>query len=345
MEELLNSGNHSDLVITCPYNVTDGSACWKEFNVHKCILTAKSSVFDAMFNHDMTEHRDKVIKITDISARIMKLMLRFVYSQDTSILQNLSYNDVLYLLEAANKYNIVPLTLACQKRMGSLLNIENVMDTLDVAEKYDAQLLENSCINFIVMNCANLRKREDFTRIKHKPEVHLKLTDAVMLEKEELQAEISRNSRGMAVPPTSTIYQHAHPIIPHHHHLAPDGMLVQYPLVHHAIHQQAVPIQRHPAPVAMQANVRAPAPRFPPAGQNNGNNNNNNHRLVAPNGQHIRVPLHNHAAHQNMVNALRMQLQHLDIAPNAELNANAGGQHNIQMHHHHNAMPNAVHHN
>ena len=70
----------------------------KDFQAHKCILSARSPVFGAMFQHDMKEAKENHVDIEDVEVEVFEVMLRFIYTD------KISSDDVtIDLLKAADK--------------------------------------------------------------------------------------------------------------------------------------------------------------------------------------------------------------------------------------------------
>ena len=61
----------SDCVVAC-----EG----REFRCHKNILASRSTVFDAMFTHDMEENRKSKVDIVDLDGDTVHDMIRYIYS-------------------------------------------------------------------------------------------------------------------------------------------------------------------------------------------------------------------------------------------------------------------------
>ena len=62
MENLLDTGTLTDVTIKCDK---------KTIKVHKAVLSARSAVFRAMFNHDMRENKNNEIVITVTKTQII----------------------------------------------------------------------------------------------------------------------------------------------------------------------------------------------------------------------------------------------------------------------------------
>lgn len=93
MQALLDSGKFSDVKL-----VVGG----KEFPAHKAILSARSSVFQAMFDQPPKESQDNRIEITDIEGEVFQELLRYIYTLRTPALERfdaqlLATADKVYL--------------------------------------------------------------------------------------------------------------------------------------------------------------------------------------------------------------------------------------------------------
>ena len=73
----------------------------KELKAHKAILTARSPVFAAMFEHDCKEKQESKVEIIDFSFEAFKELLKFVYTGQVQLEQFAGE-----LLEASDKVRI-----------------------------------------------------------------------------------------------------------------------------------------------------------------------------------------------------------------------------------------------
>ncbi len=72
----------------------------REFRCHKAILVSRSTVFAAMFHHDMEESKHNRVEVKDMDSDVMADMLRFIYTGKASNLDTMAAD----LLAAADKY-------------------------------------------------------------------------------------------------------------------------------------------------------------------------------------------------------------------------------------------------
>ncbi|CAF1549568.1 unnamed protein product, partial [Rotaria magnacalcarata] len=74
-QSLLDNPVYSDVTLVCGH---------KEFPVHKAILSARSKVFQAMFEHKMLENERARVEIEDIDGDIIFEILRFIYADNVA---------------------------------------------------------------------------------------------------------------------------------------------------------------------------------------------------------------------------------------------------------------------
>ncbi|KAL3100496.1 hypothetical protein niasHS_000199 [Heterodera schachtii] len=165
MKLLLTNGDGADI----QFLVGQGEE--KEvLKAHKSILMAASDVFEAMFRFDAQNAKTKTsssaellqsVEITDIDANVFKVMLSFIYTEDSS---GLTGDNLIAVLYAAKKYHISLLAKACAD-----FPLENELPNVFLA--YDqAQLLVEKdfafrCLDYIDRKAETLFGSEEFLQI------------------------------------------------------------------------------------------------------------------------------------------------------------------------------------
>uniref|UniRef100_A0A0K0EZI4 Speckle-type POZ protein (inferred by orthology to a human protein) n=1 Tax=Strongyloides venezuelensis TaxID=75913 RepID=A0A0K0EZI4_STRVS len=145
-------------------------------SVHKFMLIAHSSVFNAMFKHKETkESEEKTIKIVDAELPALKMMIDYIYSG--MIPELLSNDEIIDLLQLADKYDIKPLNHLCQDRLKLRLTKSNVCELLIVSEACKAQSLMNACIELVAKNLKHIVESEKWSEMEN---THPKLLGHVM---------------------------------------------------------------------------------------------------------------------------------------------------------------------
>lgn len=125
----------------------------QEFKAHKSVLAARSPVFNAMFEHEMEESKKNRVEINDVDPEVFKEMMRFIYTGKAPNLDKMADN----LLAAADKYALERLKVMCEEALCSNLSVENVADTLVLADLHSAEQLKAQAIDFI-NRCSVLRQ-------------------------------------------------------------------------------------------------------------------------------------------------------------------------------------------
>ncbi|XP_023608207.1 speckle-type POZ protein-like isoform X4 [Myotis lucifugus] len=114
---------------------------------------ARSPVFNAMFEHEMEESKKNRVEINDVDPEVFKEMMRFIYTGKAPNLDKMADN----LLAAADKYALERLKVLCEEALCSNLSVENVADTLVLADLHSAEQLKAQAIDFI-NRCSVLRQ-------------------------------------------------------------------------------------------------------------------------------------------------------------------------------------------
>ncbi|XP_065204311.1 speckle-type POZ protein-like [Planococcus citri] len=123
----------------------------KNYPVHKVILAARSSVFNAMFRNDMQENQKNHIMITDMEQEAFEEMLHYIYTGEMRRLDEWAFE----LLPAADKYDLEELKKGCEGILITKLSAENVGKILVLADMHNAEELKASALRFIKVNYSN----------------------------------------------------------------------------------------------------------------------------------------------------------------------------------------------
>ena len=120
---------------------------------HRAILTARSPVFAAMFQHNMQENRTNETEVTDVTPAAFKALLRFIYTDHCEV-GSLAEE----ILVAANKYDIQELKQICARKLRKNLTVENAARLLVLSDLHQVNDLKDGAIRFINENAAAVMK-------------------------------------------------------------------------------------------------------------------------------------------------------------------------------------------
>ncbi|KAL3081517.1 hypothetical protein niasHT_037239 [Heterodera trifolii] len=138
------------------------------FRAHKHILKLVSNVFEAMFRYDdqnvkneaPSAEQSKAVEIPDVEPQAFKVMLSFSYADDLS---ELSGDNAMAVLYAANKYNISALVDKCLQI--PIKNLSNVFMAYVLAHRLDLEDFARQCLRYICQNTGELFRSEEFLQI------------------------------------------------------------------------------------------------------------------------------------------------------------------------------------
>jgi speckle-type POZ protein len=154
-EKLLETNKFHDVILNCSTGSSE-----KEFKAHKAILSVRSPVFQAMFENDLEEAKNNVVRISDIDPVVLKDLLSFIYCGKIT-----NFENSCDLFVAADKYQIEDLMDYCHRWLLNNINEHNLIHCLRLAETYNKKELKENAIEFFIKNeskMTNLMENKDW---------------------------------------------------------------------------------------------------------------------------------------------------------------------------------------
>ncbi|XP_042903335.2 TD and POZ domain-containing protein 4 [Parasteatoda tepidariorum] len=133
--------------------------------VHKCLLSARSSVFSAMFDHDMVENQTGIVDIFDVDNETLRALMEFLYTDTINITD---YDQTLKLILVADKYEVNILKDECSKLLMSKLSPHNACEVISVAEMIHQKDLKYFALDYIKVNKKLILSLPDWTELVDK---------------------------------------------------------------------------------------------------------------------------------------------------------------------------------
>ena len=136
----------------------------KEFKAHRNVLSAASPFFFKLFQSDMKENREGIVRFEEISGAVMEDVLEFIYTGSVEVTQE----NCKDLIAAAN-YLLIP---GLKKLSGRFLEQQiaksNCISTFYFAELYQCDELITNTRKFINANFASVAEMDEFLNLEAK---------------------------------------------------------------------------------------------------------------------------------------------------------------------------------
>lgn len=159
------------------------------FSAHRCVLSASSSYFHALFSDDFLEKQSGVVELEEIGATAMEKVLEFIYTGEVEI----DLVNAQNLVMAADYLNIPALKLNASAVLETSIKVSNCLYLQQFSTKYDCVRLKESCVFFINQNFSQVAKSEGFGDLSFESLIDLLRHDElnVVNEDEVLYSAIS----------------------------------------------------------------------------------------------------------------------------------------------------------
>jgi len=132
-----------------------------EVPAHRFVLSARSSVFKAMFNGNMKESITDVVPLEG-TILAFRCLLRYIYTLETEITGEV----VMELLYLAQKYGFQELVGSCCAFVEENLSAENACTLLIEADHFNKMELKKKCADKILSNLEVVVELDDFHNLE-----------------------------------------------------------------------------------------------------------------------------------------------------------------------------------
>ena len=134
----------------------------KEFKAHRDVLADSSPFFERLFNTDMKESKEGVIRLDTVSESVMKDILEFIY---TGTVEKLAPRNAEEVIIAADYLLLSTIKTFAGRFLEKTICVSNCLSYLDFAEKYQCQQLADFTKDFIHVNFPAVVECEEFLNL------------------------------------------------------------------------------------------------------------------------------------------------------------------------------------
>ncbi|CAL5070110.1 unnamed protein product [Urochloa decumbens] len=140
------------------------------FHAHRCVLAARSPVFQAELFGPMKEKDTAPIKVDDMEPCVFEELLHFIYTDQMSDKYAAADKTVAmqqHLLVAADRYGLERLRLMCEVKLCRDIDVQTVAATLALADQHRCMRLKDACLAFVASGdvLANIRETDGFKHL------------------------------------------------------------------------------------------------------------------------------------------------------------------------------------
>jgi speckle-type POZ protein len=131
------------------------------FHSHRCILAARSEVFQIMFASHMKETCKGELTIPDYDSNVTKVLLTYLYTDEMP--DKTFMNDFApALMSIAVKYQILGIISFCEEHFLNCLQIENAISVLKFADSVGAIGLKVKSMQFIAQHSNKIMQGKEY---------------------------------------------------------------------------------------------------------------------------------------------------------------------------------------
>ncbi|XP_074674231.1 BTB/POZ domain-containing protein 9 isoform X2 [Strix aluco] len=161
----------------------------KRFPAHRVILAARCHYFRALLYGGMRESQPEAeIPLQDTTAEAFTMLLKYIYT-GRATLRDEKEEVLLDFLSLAHKYGFPELEDSTSEYLCTILNIQNVCMTFDVASLYSLPKLTCMCCMFMDRNAQEVLSSEGFLSLSKSALLSIVLRDSFAApEKDIFQA-------------------------------------------------------------------------------------------------------------------------------------------------------------
>ena len=153
----------------------------QDFAAHKCVLSAASAYFRALFTSEMKETRSNMVELQEAKSTTVSDVLQFIYTGKANIGSS-NAQDLAMIAD----YLIIPvLKTRASDFLVSLINASNCLALESFASRYNCVSLKQAAITYKCENFLAVTKSEDFSKLDVEKVKELICMDEINVSEED----------------------------------------------------------------------------------------------------------------------------------------------------------------
>ena len=153
----------------------------QDFPAHKCVLSAASPYFRAMFTSELKEKESNLVELQDAKSTTIRNVFQFIYTGKASI-DSSNAQDLVKMAD----YLIIPsLKTKSSLFLESTLSASNCLALESFASRYNCESLKQAAVAFEFENFVAVAKSEDFRALDSEKVKELICKDEINVSEEE----------------------------------------------------------------------------------------------------------------------------------------------------------------
>ena len=153
----------------------------QDFPAHRCVLSAASPYFRAMFTSQFKEKESNLVELQEDKSATISDVLRYIYTGETSI-DSSNAQDLVMVVD----YLIIPsLKTKAAVFLEGTLNASNCLALESFASRYNCESLKQASVRYKIANFVDVTRSEDFRFFDSEKVKELICMDEINVAEEE----------------------------------------------------------------------------------------------------------------------------------------------------------------
>ena len=154
----------------------------QDFPAHRCVLSAASPYFRAMFTSELKEKESDLVELKEMKSSTISDVLHYIYTGETAI-DSSNAKDLVMVAD----YLMIPSLKrkAAVFLQNEMLNVSSCLALESFASQYDCKQLRQAAVSFQTENFVDVSRSEDFTLLDSRKLQELICMNEVNVAEEE----------------------------------------------------------------------------------------------------------------------------------------------------------------